>query len=292
MQFYWKVSSESCCDFLNLFVDGVNQGGAISGAAGFVLRTVAIASGSHTVEWRYSKDYSVSSGSDAAWVDQVLFTPSGGGSTSFTPSLENGFNLMGNSLNTAINVMSTFGNQTSPVAGVTSNVASVWKWDAVNGNWQFHSPLLTTSANATFAAGKGYAVLTSIAPGEGYWVNALNAFSLPAQSGTPFNYSGVNFAALVSGFNLISTATTATPSQFNVSVSVVPPSPGVVPTDNFLSLWAWDALNANWYFYSPLLESSGGLTAVRNYANSHNYLHFQDFSKQLGIGTGFWVLRP
>ena len=63
----------------------------------------------------------------------------------------------------------------------------------------------------------------------------------------------------------------------------------MIPTNNFVSLWVWDAAAGRWYFYSPLLESSGGLPAVKAYANSHNYLHFQDFGKTLGIGTGFWV---
>ena len=100
-------------------------------------------------------------------------------------------------------------------------------------------------------------------------MNAINPITLPAQSGTSFTWSSGNFAALPSGFNLISTADSATPSQFNTNVSVTPPSPGTVPTNNFVSLWAWDAVQGKWYFYSPLLESSGGLPAVKAYADSH-----------------------
>ena len=37
-----------------------------------------MAAGTHTVEWRYSKDSSVSSGADTAWVDDIDF--------GFTPS--------------------------------------------------------------------------------------------------------------------------------------------------------------------------------------------------------------
>ena len=207
----------------------------------------------------------------------------------FTPVLVSGFNLLGNSFNTALNVMSIFGNQTSPVSGVSDNVASVWKWDAANGNWQFHSPLLTTSANATYAANHGYGVLTSIAGGEGYWVNALGPMSLPVQSGSAFNWNGFSFANLPSGFNLIAHASQVTPSVFNVNVSATPPSPGVVPTGNFASLWVWDATNVTWFFYSPLLESSGGLAAVKNYADAHFFEHFQDFSKKIDVGIGFWV---
>ena len=37
----------------------------------------AIGEGTHTVEWRYEKDVSVSSGSDCGWVDDVVWTPEG-----------------------------------------------------------------------------------------------------------------------------------------------------------------------------------------------------------------------
>ncbi|OGA03763.1 MAG: hypothetical protein A3H35_13395 [Betaproteobacteria bacterium RIFCSPLOWO2_02_FULL_62_17] len=203
--------------------------------------------------------------------------------------LASGFNLLGNSTSTTLNVMSIFGNQTSPVGGITDNIASVWKWDATNLKWQFHSPLLTTAANATYAASHNYDVLTGIAPGEGYWVNALTAMNLPPPTGSAFNWNGFSFASLPSGFNLIAHGSNVTPSQFNANISATPPAVGVVATDNFASLWAWDATNVTWYFYSPLLESSGGLAAVKNYADSHFFQHFQDFNKKIDLGVGFWV---
>jgi hypothetical protein len=214
------------------------------------------------------------------------------GSGIFTPNLELGWNLMGNSLNTTINVASIFGNQDSPVSGVSANIASVWKWDATNQQWAFYSPQLTVAGIASFAAGKGYSVLSSVNAGEGYWVNAITPISLPVQTGTNVTWSGFSFAALPSAWNLIATASAVTPSQFNSNVSISPPAPGTVPTDNFVSLWAWDAVQAKWFFYSPLLESSGGLPAVKQYADDHFYLHFQDAGKTLDVGTGFWVNRP
>ena len=63
----------------------------------------------------------------------------------------------------------------------------------------------------------------------------------------------------------------------------------MVATDNFSTLWARDASNVTWFFYSPLLESSGGLPAVKAYADSHSFQHFQDFNKKLDVGVGFWV---
>ena len=39
-------------------------------------------------------------------------------------------------------------------------------------------------------------------------------------------------------------------------------------------------------------ESSGGLSAVKTYADNNFYLHFQDYNKQIEVGVGFWVNRP
>ena len=78
LTFWWKISSEGSYDFLRFYVDGVEQAGSlakISGEVAWVQKTATITSGSHTLKWAYTKDYSVSSGSDAAWVDQVVFTP-------------------------------------------------------------------------------------------------------------------------------------------------------------------------------------------------------------------------
>jgi len=73
--FWWKVSSESNFDYLEFYIDGVLQH-SISGEVAWQQKTYSISSGSHTFKWRYYKDGSVSSGSDAGWVDQVII-PSG-----------------------------------------------------------------------------------------------------------------------------------------------------------------------------------------------------------------------
>ncbi|MDP2759325.1 MAG: VWA domain-containing protein [Sideroxyarcus sp.] len=73
LSFYWKVSSESCCDYLKFYIDGVLQN-SLSGTQEWARKTYTLASGSHTLSWTYSKDGSVSSGSDAGWIDWVNFT--------------------------------------------------------------------------------------------------------------------------------------------------------------------------------------------------------------------------
>jgi hypothetical protein len=72
--YWWKVSSESGYDYLEFYLDGVLQSGRISGTVDWQKKTNSIAAGAHTVKWRYIKDYMVSSGQDAGWVDQVSYT--------------------------------------------------------------------------------------------------------------------------------------------------------------------------------------------------------------------------
>jgi uncharacterized delta-60 repeat protein len=78
LSFWWKVSSESGYDYLEFYLDGVLQSGRISGTADWQQGTCSIAAGTHTLRWRYSKDGSVSAGSDAGWLDEVSYVPERG----------------------------------------------------------------------------------------------------------------------------------------------------------------------------------------------------------------------
>lgn len=204
---------------------------------------------------------------------------------SVSHSLVVGWNLLGNSIAAPISVVSIFGDQLQPVAGVTAAVVSVWKWDGVNGKWAFFSPTMTPIQNASYAAAKGHSVLQVVHPGEGYWVNISQSVALPPRSGGSVLLSS---ASVVSGWNLLATGQQLTPSQFNVLLSTVPPAPGTVP-QNFVTLWGWDAATAKWIFYAPSLEASGGLPAVKAYADANGYLDFATLNRQLGHGVGFWI---
>jgi M6 family metalloprotease-like protein len=81
ISFYYKVSSESNYDFLKFYIDGVQQG-QWSGTEGWALATYPVSSGTRTFSWTYSKDGSVSTDSDCAWLDHIIFPPYG---TYFAP---------------------------------------------------------------------------------------------------------------------------------------------------------------------------------------------------------------
>ena len=72
LTFRWKVSSEVNNDPLQFQVNGgVNQ--QISGEQSYPLVTYSVPAGPQTLSWRYTKNGSVSSGSDRGWVDQINF---------------------------------------------------------------------------------------------------------------------------------------------------------------------------------------------------------------------------
>ncbi len=202
--------------------------------------------------------------------------------TGLTLTLPIGWNLLGNGQNQSLPVATLLGD--------TTKVTTVWKWIPTTSKWAFYAPSMNTTELATYASGKGYDILTTINGGEGFWVNAKTNATVAVLAGTPFNLSA---AQLVRGWNLVATADDVTPSAFNLSLTdpQAPPSAaGVVPI-NLTTLWAWDNLQSQWYFYAPNLEAQGG-TALKDYIVNKGYLDFAATHKLLGPGLGFWVNKP
>ncbi|GAB4323614.1 MAG: hypothetical protein Kow00127_16320 [Bacteroidales bacterium] len=74
LAFWYRVSSESNWDYLRFYVDG-NEIESWSGEVPWSLFETVIPVGSHTFKWEYDKDFSVSSGADACWIDFIKFPP-------------------------------------------------------------------------------------------------------------------------------------------------------------------------------------------------------------------------
>jgi hypothetical protein len=192
---------------------------------------------------------------------------------SYSLALPQGWSLLGNSLNQSLSVTSLFND--------ANTVTSVWKWDAGTRGWQFYTPLMDATALQIYATGKGYGVMSTIDPGEGYWVNAKAQPTLATQSGASFILTSPNLAK---GWNLVATGNDITPTAFNTNLKSSLPGTGVT------TLWAWDNPQSAWYFYAPSLEAQGG-TALSGYIANKGYLDFSSNNKTLGNGTGFWVNR-
>ena len=74
LTFWYKVSSENNYDKLHFYMDGQEKG-VWSGTVAWTEFTQAVTVGNHTFKWEYTKDSSVSSGDDCAWVDNIIFPP-------------------------------------------------------------------------------------------------------------------------------------------------------------------------------------------------------------------------
>lgn len=73
LSFYYNVSSEVNYDYLRFYIDGIQQN-QWSGAIGWTQQSYILAAGSRTLRWEYSKDSSSSSGTDAAYIDNITIT--------------------------------------------------------------------------------------------------------------------------------------------------------------------------------------------------------------------------
>ncbi len=76
--FWRKVSSESGYDYLKFFIDNTETG-SWSGTQDWAQMTYPVTPGTRVFKWTYSKDTSVSSGSDCAWIDDIVFPSTGNG---------------------------------------------------------------------------------------------------------------------------------------------------------------------------------------------------------------------
>jgi hypothetical protein len=96
LSFWWRVSSESCCDYLEFAIDNVVQA-SIAGDQKWSQRSYRIETGNKTISWNYRKDGSVVTGSDRAWLDLVSFVPDGPTPPTISQQPTNAIVLLGGS---------------------------------------------------------------------------------------------------------------------------------------------------------------------------------------------------
>jgi len=179
-----------------------------------------------------------------------------------------GWNLLGNTGTSVLDVAS--------VLGDGAKITTVWKWNSQSSSWAFYSPSLAADGTlAPYAAGKGYQVLSEIAPGEGFWVNAAQAFTLDRPGIVPFSLGA---SELVQGWNLVATGDALSPAQLDTKLGGLPGTP------SFSTMWAWNSASKTWYFNAPSLAASEGLAA---YVQTKGYLDFGSFTTENGLG--FWI---
>ena len=70
--FYVRTSSETSFDKFYFYIDGVQQGEALSGlSSSYLYREYNVTEGTHTYRWKYLKDGSLNSGDDCIYVDNI-----------------------------------------------------------------------------------------------------------------------------------------------------------------------------------------------------------------------------
>ena len=74
LRFTWMVASEPGFDFLSFWLDGIKIT-QISGNQAWATVDQILTAGVHTVDWRYTKDFSVSAPLDAGWVSSLALLP-------------------------------------------------------------------------------------------------------------------------------------------------------------------------------------------------------------------------
>jgi len=76
ISFWRKVSSESGYDWMRFSINGTEMA-SWSGTQDWTQFSYPVQAGTNTFLWKYTKDGSVNSGSDCAWIDDIVFPMSG-----------------------------------------------------------------------------------------------------------------------------------------------------------------------------------------------------------------------
>jgi subtilisin family serine protease len=76
LTFWWRTSCEEGWDYAEVLLDGERKG-RMTGIRNWAAVRIAVPAGVHSVAWRYTKDGSTDVGTDAAWVDEVEWSPEG-----------------------------------------------------------------------------------------------------------------------------------------------------------------------------------------------------------------------
>ena len=197
----------------------------------------------------------------------VFGSPSYG--TDLAIPLQPGWNLLGNTA-------------TDPIVPATDLVSipglvSVWKWNSQTNGWELYAPPPYLVDLATTAAANNATVLSSIGPGEGYWVNTSQASTFNRSSVNPYSLGTAGGTrGIIPGWNLVATGDALSPAQVDTKLGGAP---------SFVTMWAWNAASQKWYFYTPTLTA--GELVTYNAAQVPPYLDFGTLTTDNGLG--FWI---
>ena len=134
ISFYYKVSSESNYDKLHFLIDGTEKNNW-SGDISWTQATYTLTPGTHELRWEYTKDVSMSTGYDCAWIDNVVF-PASTIITKVETVTENNVAIYPNPMNDVLNIQ--LGDNQSNVEIFNSLGQMVRRYDNMSGDMQIN----------------------------------------------------------------------------------------------------------------------------------------------------------
>ncbi len=138
---------------------------------------------------------------------------------------------------------------------------SVWKWE--ENNWTVYLPG-ETDGGVSYAAAKGFNNLSTINPGEGFWVNSVGSGSLSISGTQEFGS-----LTLTQGWNLIGL-------RKSEAITITELITG--NEQQITSIWKW--AGNNWAVYLPGTEDGGA-----SYAQGKGFEPLENIDPN----EGFWV---
>ena len=134
ISFFYKVSSESNYDKLHFLIDGTEKNNW-SGDISWTQATYTLTPGTHELRWEYTKDVSLSTGYDCAWIDNVVF-PASTIITDVQSVVEKNVAVYPNPMTDVLNIQ--LGDNQSDVVIYNSLGQVVRRYDNVSGDMQIN----------------------------------------------------------------------------------------------------------------------------------------------------------
>ncbi|MBF0292065.1 MAG: VCBS repeat-containing protein [Nitrospinae bacterium] len=216
LSFYWKVSSEIDYDWLEFAIDGTVQT-RMSGTSSWLKKSYSISAGSHTLSWTYTKDTTSSSGSDAGWLDTVVFTPQSG--VTLTATAGTGGSVTPASQRVASGSTASF----TAVANTGYTPNTTVGGTCAAGSWSgttYTTGAVTASCSVSFTFTPQVGSLTvTISP-----AGAITAGAMWRVDGGAWQASGATVSNVAVGSPTVSFNTVAgytTPANQNVAVTTI-----------------------------------------------------------------------
>lgn len=190
------------------------------------------------------------------------------GTESLQIPLAQGWNLVGASLNPNIPYVDSL------FQDIEDYVASAWKWDSSNNNWQVYLP---GEANpGAYAKAKGFSDWDDLSSGAGFWLNIKPGCDSMTLTGRSTTDTDLNLAK---GWNLVALKSSSTLSvskylgDLNNKIADV--------TNSIASAWMWDTEKNTWRVHIPYMTTDD----LDSYINQKGFLKLTSITGN----NGFWI---